>query len=189
MIIRKPFYYIRHGQTDWNVEHRFQGSMDVPLNQTGIEQAHAAKSLMTGLPITHIYSSTLQRARVTADIVNEGLGLPIIGMDTLQEVNFGVMEGEFNAAQDGGKNFSENWKNGVTPEKAETYIDFTARVFAAINEVLENEGTPLIVAHGAVFWPVHTHMQLGLASTLPNAQPVTLTPPADGQERWTLAEV
>ena len=40
-------------------------------------------------------------------------------------------------------------------------------VFTAINEVLENEGTPLIVAHGAVFWPVHTHMQLGIASTLP----------------------
>ena len=185
MIIRKPFYYIRHGQTDWNVERRFQGSMDIPLNETGIAQAHAAKALMSGLPITHVYSSTLQRARVTADIVNEGLNLPITGMDGLQECNFGVLEGELRPHN----SLSEDWRNGMTPDKAETYIDFTVRVFTAINEVLENEGTPLIVAHGAVFWPVHTHMQLGLASTLPNAHPVHLTPPVAGRENWTLTEV
>jgi probable phosphoglycerate mutase len=141
---------------------------------------------MSGLPITHIYSSTLQRARVTADIVNEALNLPLTDMDGLQECNFGVLEGELRPSNDG---ISESWRDGTTPEKAETYIDFTARVFAAINEVLENEGTPLIVAHGAVFWPVHTHMQLGLASTLPNAQPVHLAPPIAGQENWTLMEV
>lgn len=186
MIIRKPFYYIRHGQTDWNVERRFQGSMDIPLNETGIAQAHSAKDLMRSLPITHIYSSPLQRARVTADIVNEGLNLPITGMDTLQEVNFGVLEGQLRNPK---VDFSDDWQNGTTPDKAETFIDFTARVFTAINEVLKNEGTPLIVAHGAVFWPIHTHMQLGLANTLPNAKPVHLTPPEDGQERWKLTEV
>ena len=185
MIIHKPFYYIRHGQTDWNVEGRFQGSMDIPLNETGIAQAHAAKPLLSGLPIAHIYSSTLQRARDTADIVNEELNLPITGMDGLQEVNFGVLEGQLSPKT----GYSENWKNGITPEKAETYIDFTARVFATINAILENEGTPLIVAHGAVFWPVHTHMQLGIASTLPNAHPVHLSPPVEGQERWTLTEI
>ncbi len=184
MIIRKPFYYIRHGQTDWNVERRFQGSMDIPLNATGIAQAHAAKDLMRDLPITHIYSSTLQRARVTADIVNEGLSLPITDMDGLQECKFGVLEGQLSPS----KNFSEDWRNGVTPDKAETYINFTARVFAAINEVLENDGTPLIVAHGAVFWPIHTHMQLGRANTLPNAHPVHLAPPNEGQN-WTLTEI
>ncbi|MHA1127792.1 MAG: histidine phosphatase family protein [Alphaproteobacteria bacterium] len=186
MIIRKPFYYIRHGQTDWNVEGRYQGSKDIPLNETGVAQAHAAKSLMSGLPITHIYSSTLQRARVTANIVNEGLNLSITGMDGLQECNFGVLEGELRPSNGG---ISESWRDGTTPDEAETYIEFTARVFAAINEVLENEGTPLIVAHGAVFWPVHSHMQLGLASTLPNAQPVHLTPPINGQESWTLTEI
>lgn len=185
MIIRKPFYYIRHGQTDWNVERRFQGSMDIPLNETGVAQAHAAKELMRNLPITNIYSSTLQRARVTADIVNEGLNLPITGMDGLQECNFGVYEGRLSPKT----GFSVDWKNGITPDEAETYLDFTVRVFTAINSVLENEGTPLIVAHGAVFWPVHTHMQLGLAGSLPNARPVHLSPPVNGQERWTLSEL
>ena len=185
MIIHKPFYYIRHGQTDWNAEGRYQGQMDIPLNETGIAQAHAAKALMSDLPITHVYSSTLQRARVTADIVNEGLNLPVTDMDGLQECNFGVLEGQLR----GHNSISQDWQNGTTPEKAETYTNFTKRVFAAINDVLENKGTPLIVAHGAVFWPVHTHMQLGLTSTLPNAHPVHLSPPKDGQERWILKEI
>lgn len=185
MIIRKPFYYIRHGQTDWNVERRFQGSMDIPLNKTGIAQAHTAKELMRGLPITQIFSSTLQRTRVTADIVNEGLNLPIVGMDGLQEVNFGVYEGKLSPRE----GFSGEWQKGMTPDQAESYIDFTARVFNAVNEVLEQDGTPLIVAHGAVFWPVHTHMQLGMKGSIPNAHPVHLAPPPTGQDRWVLTEV
>jgi len=189
MIIRKPFYYIRHGQTDWNVEGRFQGSKDVPLNETGIAQAHAAKDLLRDLSITNIYSSTLQRARVTADIVNERLNLPITGMDGLQECNFGVLEGSLRSSGGDSAGFSHDWRNGITPDKAETYADFTVRVFAAINEVLENEGTPLIVAHGAVFWPVHAHMQLELEGSLPNAHPVHLMPPEVGQDRWTLTAI
>lgn len=189
MIIRKPFYYIRHGQTDWNVEHRFQGSQDIPLNKTGIAQAHSAKERVRDLPITNIYSSTLQRARRTADIINEGLNLPVTDMDDLQECNFGVLEGELSLSNASGRSFSEDWKNGITPDKAETYVDFTDRVFRAINSVLETDGTPLIVAHGAVFWPVHTHMQLDLIGSLPNADPVHLMPPATGQDHWTLAVV
>ena len=189
MIHPKPFYYIRHGQTDWNVEGRFQGRQDIPLNEAGIAQAHSAKSLMEDLPITEIYASTLQRARLTADIVNEGLNRPITGLDGLQECNFGVLEGQLRISNGTGDNFSEDWISGVTPEGAETYTDFTTRVFTAINSILENDGTPLIVAHGAVFWPINTHMQLTSADTLKNARPVHLTPPVDGQEHWTLTEV
>lgn len=118
MIIQKPFYYIRHGQTDWNVEGRFQGNMDIPLNETGIAQAHAAKSILANLPITHIYSSPLQRARVTADIANEALGLGITDISDLMEVNFGVMEGKLRPS--GG--FSDGWRTGATPDKAESYV-------------------------------------------------------------------
>ncbi|OUS05705.1 hypothetical protein A9Q96_10920 [Rhodobacterales bacterium 52_120_T64] len=185
MIIHKPFYYIRHGQTDWNVEGRFQGSMDIPLNETGLAQAHSAKTLLANLPITHIYSSPLKRARVTADIANEALGLGITDIRDLMEVNFGVMEGKLRPP--GG--FSGDWQTGTTPDKAETYINFTSRVFTAINSILEQDGTPLIVAHGGVFMPVDEHMQLGVGAHLPNARPVHLSPPANGHDRWTLAEI
>lgn len=189
MIIRKPFYYIRHGQTDWNVTGRFQGRQDIPLNTTGITQAHSAKALLADLPITHIYSSPLSRARVTADIANEALNLPLTEIPDLMECNFGVLEGTLRSASAKGANFSQEWRDGITPEKAETYINFTKRVFTAINSILEQDGTPLIVAHGAVFWPVHTHMQLSMEGEMPNAHPVHLSPPDRGQERWTLTEV
>lgn len=185
MIIHKPFYYIRHGQTDWNVEGRFQGSMDIPLNETGIAQAHAAKSLLADLPITHIYSSPLERARVTADIANEALGLGITDLRDLMEVNFGVMEGKLRPP--GG--FSDGWQTGTTPDKAETYIEFTTRVFDAVNSVLEQDGTPLIVAHGGVFMPIDSHMKLGVGAHLPNARPVHLSPPDDVHEHWVLTEI
>ncbi len=185
MIIRKPFYYIRHGQTDWNVEHRFQGSMDIPLNETGLAQANVAKSLLADLPITHIYSSPLKRARVTAEILNETLGLPIIDVADLQEVNFGVLEGTLRPPS----GLHAEWKKGVTPKKAETYVAFAKRVLAALNAVLEQDGTPLIVSHGGVFWPMHTLMQLDSIDDLPNALPVHLSPPVNGQEQWNLKEV
>lgn len=185
MIIQKPFYYIRHGQTDWNVERRFQGNMDIPLNETGIAQAHAAKDSLAGLAITHIYSSPLKRARVTADIANEALGLTIKDMRGLMEVNFGVLEGTLRPT--GG--FADGWKEGNTPDNAESYVDFSIRVIAAINSVLENEGTPLIVAHGGVFGPIDDAMQLDYSGALPNAKPLHLSPPADGQGRWVLTEV
>jgi len=189
MIIQKPFYYIRHGQTDWNVEGRFQGGMDIPLNETGITQALSVKTLLADLPITHIYSSPLKRARVTADIANEALNLPITEINGLMECSFGVLEGTLRTASAAAANHSDDWKNGITPENAETYADFTKRVFAAVNTVLEQNGTPLIVAHGAVFWPLNDHMQLELGYDLPNARPLHLSPPEAGQERWLLTEL
>jgi probable phosphoglycerate mutase len=177
---------MRHGQTDWNLEKRFQGGRDIPLNAEGIKQAHRAKNRLKDLKITHIYSSPLQRARVTADIANSVLDVGISNVRDLQECNFGVLEGTLRQAKD---SHSDNWRNGITPQDAEIYIDFTARVFAAINHILENEGTPLIVAHGAVFWPVHSHMQLGLDKQLPNATPIYLAPPPKGAERWSLTEL
>lgn len=185
MIIHKPFYYIRHGQTDWNVEGRFQGSIDIPLNKTGIAQAHSAKAFLANLPITHIYSSPMQRARVTADIANEALGLQITDIRDLMEVNFGVMEGKLRPSN----GFSDGWQSGTTPDKAESYVEFTARVFNALNFVLKQDGIPLIVAHGAVFMPIDKHMQLGVGAHLPNAKPVYLSPPVKGYDRWRLTEV
>lgn len=176
MIIQKPFYYIRHGQTDYNLARRYQGSMDIPLNATGTAQAHAAKDSLSGCPATHIYSSPLQRARVTADIINESLNLPLQVVDDLAEVSFGVLEGEFAK----GQLTSESWKRGKTPEGAERYDDFTTRVFAALNHVLAQDSTPLIVAHGAVFWPIHEFMRLEIENTLPNAQAIHVQPDGAG---------
>jgi broad specificity phosphatase PhoE len=97
-------YYVRHGETDWNVEGRLQGRHDIPLNGTGRRQAVACGEILRDLfactgraPAALDYvSSPLQRARVTMDLMREVLGLPPGGYrieDRLAEISFGAWEG------------------------------------------------------------------------------------------------
>ena len=176
MIISKPFFYIRHGETDWNAERRYQGSIDIPLNATGEQQATDAVAGLSGQGITQIFSSPLKRARRTADIMNAELNLPLTEIPTLQECNFGVKEGTIRQ----GDSFSDKWRAGETPDKAETYQAFKARVFDSLNQVLSHDSVPLVVAHGAVFWPLHEFTNIPLVGTLPNARAIYVFPKDDG---------
>lgn len=88
------FYVIRHGQTDWNVESRLQGATDVPLNETGIRQAEEARAALADYPVDLIVCSTLQRARKTAEILNEAWHCPILYTEALIERGYGELEGK-----------------------------------------------------------------------------------------------
>lgn len=68
---------IRHGQTDWNSHDKLQGSSDIPLNDTGREQAHAAAALLADYAWSAIVSSPLMRARETAEIIAGELGIEL----------------------------------------------------------------------------------------------------------------
>ncbi|MBN9141288.1 MAG: histidine phosphatase family protein [Micrococcales bacterium] len=86
--------FIRHGQTDWNREGRLQGSSDIPLNDTGREQARAAERMLEEWSWDAVVSSPLSRARETARIVADGLGLPLgPAYDELVERDYGPLEG------------------------------------------------------------------------------------------------
>lgn len=90
------FYFIRHGETDWNVQSRFQGIEDIPLNETGIRQAQeCGRGLrMTAIPFDCIVSSPLERAYVTAQTIAGYLGITEIHKDLgLIERNFGKVSG------------------------------------------------------------------------------------------------
>ncbi|MFZ3231910.1 MAG: histidine phosphatase family protein [Pseudobdellovibrio sp.] len=89
----KNIYVIRHGETDWNKSHRFQGQTDVPLNENGQEQAKALVPILSHLQIEAIYSSSLSRAFKTAEIAAQDLKLTILKDDRLKETNIGVAEG------------------------------------------------------------------------------------------------
>jgi probable phosphoglycerate mutase len=92
-IPKRNFYFLRHGQTDWNAEGRFQGHSDIPLNATGLSQAHEAARVLAGCPIDLVVASPLVRAARTAEIVNARLGKPVVFDDELKERHFGALEG------------------------------------------------------------------------------------------------
>ena len=87
------FCFVRHGETDWNVELRMQGHMDLALNANGLAQASALGEYFSGRRAHALYSSDLLRARQTAQPVADALHLSIIPLAELRERHFGRCEG------------------------------------------------------------------------------------------------
>lgn len=104
---------IRHGETDHNVARRIQGSLPTPLNANGILQAQALGLYLKHHHVERLYTSTLERASHTANLIAEVTGSLVIEDDRLQEMNFGVFEG---------KTFSE-----IEQEYPRAYAGWTTR--------------------------------------------------------------
>ncbi|MDP1720768.1 MAG: histidine phosphatase family protein [Candidatus Nanopelagicaceae bacterium] len=155
----------RHGQTDWNINNRFQGHSDIPLNEVGKYQAEHAARLLADMQPTKIISSDLQRARVTAQALSDLIKLPV-GIDTdLRETNGGKWEGKTgieNRAEDFA-NFVR-WIDGDDNPAGETGERRTAvalRAVGAIERALASggDGQTLIVAtHGGTARCVLGHL-------------------------------
>jgi broad specificity phosphatase PhoE len=175
VLLRRPYWFLRHGETDWNRENRTQGSTDVPLNENGLAQARLAAALLHGRGIETIVCSPLERARRTADIVAAALGLAVQVRQDLREASFGAHEGEVM-----GEWFAA-WVDGrVAPEGGESFAAVRARVVAALNEVLAGGLLTLIVGHGGVFRTVRAEMGFVAAVRTPNGVPLLCEPEADG---------
>ena len=151
--------FLRHGQTDWNIDHRFQGGTDIPLNDTGREQVRTAigalqQAAAEGTAVDAIVSSPLSRAVESAEIVAEGLGVPYRGaVDGFQERSFGDLEGQIATPELILASRQSNNAFNVEPKK-----DFLARSLAALNRVRrEYEGqTVVVAAHGMLIAMVVT---------------------------------
>jgi probable phosphoglycerate mutase len=175
-----PFWFLRHGETDWNAQNLSQGNVDIPLNPTGVQQAHVAATRLRNRGITTIVSSPLSRAHDTALIAAGALGLSVELDEGLREVSFGVNEGQPMS------DWFADWVHGVsTPEKAETFADLRARAVLAINRALERPAPVLVVAHGALFRALRAAMGLEPNVRTPNATPFWCEP---GSPAWTLTE-
>jgi broad specificity phosphatase PhoE len=86
-------YLIRHGQTVWNAEGRFQGQTDSVLSDLGHRQAARLAGVLARVPLSAIYSSPLSRARRTAEVIANPHGLPVVEVADLREIGMGVWEG------------------------------------------------------------------------------------------------
>ena len=178
MLTARPFWFLRHGETDWNAQGLSQGNVDIPLNPNGLAQARAAAELLRGRGIASIVASPLSRALVTAEIAAAALGLPVLIDEALREVRFGVQEGQ--PMQDW---FSEWIEERFTPAGGEPFAELRARAVAAINRALDLPAPVLVVAHGALFRSLRSAMGLPAHERLPNATPILCAPNGAG---WTL---
>lgn len=190
--VTTEFFFIRHGQTDWNAEKRLQGSTDIPLNAQGREQAETAKYLFQNISINHIFSSNLSRAYETATIINSTLNTNISSHTGLQERYFGILEGlsplEI-AAQPPEKIFYDEIEaNGFKRAlHSEALPDFDQRVVDTIKNILHAhmDNTLLFVSHGGVFASLCRQL---LQQTIhsDNAVPYRFFLSADG---WNLEKI
>lgn len=126
MLPARAFYFIRHGETDFNREHRIAGRTDVPLNAEGRQQAEAAAAALAGVSIVRIVHSPLIRARDTAAIIASRNGAPLSVDPNLMECRWGAMEGQVTPPGDFG--WADAWSRGEGPEGAETFVEFARRV-------------------------------------------------------------
>ncbi len=145
---------VRHGQTDWNLEGRYQGQSDVPLNENGFAQAMQLAEQLKGETFAAIYSSDLLRARQTAQPVAKMLGMPVQIEPRLREINQGEWEGVL--VEDIRARYAELWSQrtvdpaSVRPPGGETVGEVAARVYAALDDIARLFPTEraLIVSHG-----------------------------------------
>ncbi len=145
---------IRHGQTNWNLEQRFQGQSDIPLNETGRNQAHALADRLSAEPFEAVYSSDLQRATETANIITQISGCkPDL---RLREVNFGDWEGlTYDEIKAKHPDTLADWEADIfknAPPHGETLEGLSVRVQSMLDELREKheDQNILIVAHGGV---------------------------------------
>lgn len=153
-------YYIRHGQTDWNAELRYQGQRDVPLNDHGRSQAlHNGKTLkkLLGRAEDHVFvSSPLGRARETMEIIRAEMGLEPQTYEIakpLIEISYGDLEGTTQADMKAANRelYYERKQNMWTfrPQNGESHADVVARVKAWL-ATLEDDAKYVVTAHGAI---------------------------------------
>jgi broad specificity phosphatase PhoE len=144
---------VRHGETDWNADGRLQGQTDRPLSDFGRRQAQQLAEELRGEELEAVYSSDLARARETAEIVGERLGLPVVFDPDLREKDWGTWEGLTTVERD---------RVEFVGESTEEHQERTLRALRRISERHPGAERVLVVTHGGSMRRVQT-AALGMA--------------------------
>jgi probable phosphoglycerate mutase len=159
-MIKTEIYLVRHGETEWNLQRRYQGSGDSPLTEKGINQAKALNQFLKEITFDKIYSSPANRALHTAQIITGKPLSEITVVKEFQEINLGKWEGKLYSEME-----NENpelyygfWHapNLFKPIDCESFIDLTNRTLPAFKNVVDqNIGNRiLIVSHAAALMSI-----------------------------------
>jgi len=161
---------VRHGESQWNLENRFTGWIDVPLTDTGRREAARAGGLLKGTRFDVAYSSVLQRANETLDIILRELAqtdLPVIKDEALNERHYGDLQG-LNKAETAEKYGAEQvhiWRRSydVPPPGGESLKDTAARTLPYYDHVIAPQiasgKNVLVVAHGNSLRALMKHLE------------------------------
>ena len=180
-------YFVRHGQTDWNAETRFQGTRDIPLNDTGRGQASrngkVLKDIIDPSKVKFV-ASPLKRTRETMEILRREMGLDAEVYktdDRLKELSFGDWEGRTVSELE--ETQSELWadrqanKWNFRPPQGESYQDLADRLRSWVDEI---DGPLVVVSHGGV--------NRGLRSLLSDHDQETLSSASIPQDKIMIIE-
>ena len=156
------FYFIRHGRTEANVHQLMAGgNTDIPLNETGHQQAmQAAQLLKAKCPdIQTICVSSMTRAKQTADYINRELQRNILEMPELVEWRFGEWEGKK------WDDVAHQFLTDGEPPNGESRLVFRTRILTGLQNALVQPGPVLVVAHGGVWYKIQRIFNLPLIKT------------------------
>ncbi|MFN8257167.1 MAG: histidine phosphatase family protein [Bacteroidales bacterium] len=158
--MKTTIYLVRHGETEWNTERRYQGSGDSPLTKRGIEQAYLLKEYLKKIKFDFVLSSPSNRAFHTAAIASGHDPDKIIIIKELQEINLGKWEGKLYDEMQKENPFLYHafWKapHLFISEGCESFTALTLRTFKAFSAIIEKFSgkTILIVSHAAALMSI-----------------------------------
>ncbi len=153
-------FAVRHGQTDWNLEGRFQGRTDIPLNRNGEKQAEESGAILAQFKLRQVVTSPLARARTTGQIIAEAAGISTISTDErLAERHLGSYEGLYIAAK---PDYFGKWD--ADDGSMEPLAQVRRRMRAAVT-ALSGDGPTAVVSHGAALNALLFEVSGGLVGT------------------------
>lgn len=155
---------VRHGETDWNKAGKFQGQIDVPLNDNGREQSRRAAEFLKDVKLDFAISSSMLRPKETAEIIlkyHSGLQLEL--RDELREISHGLWEGKFESEiEQSYPGLLEEWKTSpetVQMPEGENLQHVWTRAIASWREIVQSvSGTGIVVAHDAINKAILCHL-------------------------------
>jgi broad specificity phosphatase PhoE len=144
--------FVRHGETDWNRDRRYQGHADPPLNEAGKRQARDLERALADTHLDAVYTSDLRRAAQTAGIILEKRNVPLVEDPGLREIDVGSWSGLTRAEID--ERFPE-----MARHDGESDEEHLRRVIEAVTRIAARHpnGRVLIVSHGGSLRTIRRH--------------------------------